>query len=184
MCDDPYVYSQILTVGGLGGTTGTTYVLESPFSGDEYEYAIMGISTGQPAGTYQAIVSADQEPPSLAYDGSIAFGSKGSAPFTYLKAQSFTAGPLTSIPPSDTWVRVSNGNKYVYVRAVTPASSAVFVAIQFRFLPVRVIPGRAVTVPPEAEEQYNIARSDKVIDRLEMDVRKGDKETVSYGILR
>lgn len=185
MCDDKYTYSQILTVGGPGGASpGTLYVLESPFAGKEYEYAIMGVSTGQPAGTYQAVVSANQPPPALAYDGSASYGSMTSAPFLSLQAQSFIAPALTSIPPSDTWCRVPNGNKYVYVRAITPASSSVFVAIQFRFLPVRVIPGRVTTVPDVVEQQYNIARADKVIERLEMDVQKGDKSDAPYGRLQ
>lgn len=183
MCKDEYTYSQILTVGGLGTAAGTLYILESPFAGEEYEYAIMGVSTGAAAGTYQALVSCDQPPPVLMYDGSVSFGSASSAPYTFLKAQSFISSSLTSIPPSDTWVRVSNGNKYVYVRAITPASASVFVAIQFRFLPVKVIPARAHTVPDGMEEQYNIARADKVIERLEMDIEKGDRGGVSYGRL-
>jgi hypothetical protein len=184
MCKDDYTYSQILTVGGLGGTAGTTYVIESPFSGSEYEYQILGITTGDAAGQYQAIISADQPITSLPYDGTVSIGAMSQAPFTTLKGQTFRSGPTNSIPPADTWVRVSNGAKYVYVRAFTPAASAIFVAVQFRFLPVRVIPARVHTVPDGAEDQINIAREQAVIDRLEMDIEKGDMGVQGYGKLR
>jgi len=179
MFQDPYTYSQVMLSGGPAGL----YVIESPFSGDEYEYNVLTVTTGHVAGPYYAFVSAMQPPPALAYDGSVAFGSQASAPLTFLPAQAYAAAADTTIPGSDNWVRVPNGNKYVYIRAVTPASSSAFVSIQFRFLPVRVIPGRSVTVPDVAEQQYNEARADKVIERLEMDIEKGDKGAVPYGRL-
>lgn len=184
MCDDKYTYSQIMTIGGLGGTTGTTYVLEAPFTGDEYEYQILSVATGDVAGQYLAIMSADQSITALPFDGSATIGVTSTAPFNFLKCHPVRLGPTTTLLAAGAWVRVANGAKYLYVRAFTPSASSIYVSVQFRFLPVRMIPARQTTVPDTAEEQHNLARSEKVVERLEMDVAEGDKVFSNYGKLR
>lgn len=177
---DEYVYSQIMTIGGLGGTNGTLYMATVPFTGDEYEYTLVSVTSGDVAGAYLGIISSDQDIPSLPFDGSVGFGSIATAPTNFLKAQLVRIAPTQTVPPSDVWVRVINAGKYLFFRCFTPAASAMFIGVQFRFLPVKAIPGRATTVPAEAEHQHNIARSDRVIERLQMDEREGDKNDGRY----
>lgn len=179
MCEDKYTYSQPITVGGPPGQ----YIADCPFSGDSYEWAVLVGNAG--GGIGQAFITDDSARQiDVPYDASVSYGSIAAAPRTPLNGIPLRFNSNQCIVPNTVWFRLPNGAKSVYVYINAAAGTSIFITVVFRFLPVRVIPPRVATVPDTAEQQHNILRADKAIERLEMDIEKGDKVGAPYGKLQ
>lgn len=176
MCVDEYIYSQPITVGGAPGR----YIIECPFSGDEYEWSVLSLASESGG---QAFLSDSLERSfDIPLDGSVSYGALGAAPWTKLDGLLYRIPPAGSIVPPPLWFRLPTGkNLFLYVNG---GAGSIFVTVAFRFLPVRFIPGRTLTVPDTMEEQHNLLRSEKIVKRLELELQEGDLEEKGYGRLK
>ena len=158
-----YIYLPVLTVGGPAGD----YEVHCPIKSCQWaEFAVDMVTNGD-VGTGTAVVSGDAQPLSgtIKYDGTVTIN--GSA-----NNNAAVHGLLFRIPLTTTQVinssyeRITNSEKKVFLRLDPASSCSMYVAIRFRIMPLKVIPGPSHEVHPDHMDEMNRARSDKTKERL------------------
>lgn len=173
MCEDPYIYSQPITIGG--NETPGIFSADCPFSGDSYEFAIMNVSTFTGTGIVYVTATDMRTLP----EANLIYGDLSTSPASFLPGYYYSVTPGTLLPATQ-FLRLPAGAKRIYMCCNTTS----YVTIVFRMLPVKIIPARAMIYPDVAENQANVARADKAIERLELDIAKGDEATAARGKLQ
>lgn len=173
LCKDEYIYSTPMTIGG--NESPGIFSVDCPFSGDSYEFSVFSISSFSGTGIVYVSTSDIRSVP----EPNLNIGDLGSAPAGFLPGFYFSIPGAGTIIPSTDYLRLPVGSKRVYMCTNTTS----YVTILFRMLPVKIIPARTMTYPDVASEQANIARSERVIERLELDIEKGDSNA-AYGRLQ
>lgn len=164
MCNDDSTVSSPITIGGPTGD----YVIECPIPGLRYEFKVVGLAAGD-NGPCTAIVSGDMPPLTAKFDGSTQLG--GNTPTTnqnsFIRGYIYRLQATIAETPSEHYAPISDGQKKVYIRIDTPNSgTSMYVTVQFKIHPIKVIPSKPVTVPAGLEQQHNIARAHMTVKRL------------------
>ncbi len=159
MCTDDYTYFPVVTIGGPTGD----YSFIAPIVSCRWaEFAVVGISNMGSGPPGAITVSGTNPPKTPIIDGSIKLDFD-----TFLHGQIFKAPDFSQNCPEFVWNRVPGEDKKVFVRIDAAANTSIYVALQFRVKPITVIPGPALTVHPDHQQQLNIARGEKTLERLE-----------------
>lgn len=157
-CSDDFNYFPPITVGG---PTGDYYITTPVTSARWTEYAIVSVANGD-GGSASIFITGDDKPLQLAYDGT-----KTLTADTFIQGIAVrVASTTTTSFDSDAWFRVTHSQKRVFIRIDAGSSSSCYVTLRFRDKLVTVVPGPAVTVHPDHQQQLNIARAEKTTERL------------------
>ncbi len=162
MCQEKYEYQEFLprTVGGPSGN----YELMSEVTSAEFvEFCVLSTAGGD-AGPYTIVVSGNQIPFQLAFNGSQLFGSStlGVNGQAVIDGMVLHSSGISSVSLIGRWIRVVNQQRKVFARIDTPLNTSAFVTIQFRDCILKKVPDVFYTVHPSEEAQYNQERARRI----------------------
>lgn len=163
MCEhaEDYEYFPAITVGGPAGD----YSIATPTSSNRWtEFSIVSITNGD-GGAGSVVISGNSKPKAVAIDGSVTLNNDNVIKGIICRV----AASATVSPGGDSYERVTNSEKKVFLRIDPAASTSIFVAIRFRNRLLKVIPGPSTTVHPDNMQALNNARADATRARLGLD---------------
>lgn len=162
MCDDDFNVFPSITIGGPTGD----YVITCPVTSCKWaEFGIITVANGD-GGPASIFVTGGSKPIQLAYDGTKTLGQSGTGDASISGVAVRIAATTTQPFDAECWNRIANSEKKVYIRIDAGNNSSCYVSLRFRVKPITVIPGPAVTVHPDHQQQLNIARAEKTHERL------------------
>lgn len=155
--EDPYNYFPAVTFGGPSGD----YSIIAPVTSCRWaEYCVVSAANGD-GGTGAAVISGDNKPAALVYDGSKTLNTD-----TYFTGQALRLPQTSTVFPQEIWQRITDSQKKVFARIDAAAASSFYITVKFRVMPITVVPGPALTVHPDHSHQMNIAREEMATERL------------------
>ncbi len=162
MCQEKYEYQEFLprTVGGPSGN----YELMSEVTSAEFvEFCVLSTAGGD-SGPYTIVVSGNQIPFQLLFNGSQLFGSStlGVNGQAVIDGMVLHSSGISSVSLIGRWIRVVNQQRKVFARIDTPLNTSAFVTIQFRDCILKKVPDVFYTVHPSEEAQYNQERARRI----------------------
>jgi hypothetical protein len=160
MCDHCGLFNMFPAMV-VGGPTGD-YFIEVPVESSRWaEYQVVSIANGAQAAT--VVVSGDDKPIALPYDGS-----------KTLSNDAFIRGQCFSVPASTTirgdtgqWDRITHSQKRVFIRIDSAVDKSTYVTIRFRSRLLTIIPGPTETTHPDLGHQMNIQRANRINEHVE-----------------
>jgi len=158
MCAQCDVNYNVLAPLVIGGPTGDYFVACPVQSARWSEFSIICVSNGH-SGVASIFVSGDDVPKQPDYTGLSTNVTSGDSYFN--NALAIRVPIDTSLPfTPDTWFRVTNSQKKVFVRIDVTSGGSAYVTLRFRNRLLTVVPGPAPAEHPDSYHQMNLRREE------------------------